>query len=473
MKEENNINTDEQYIEIKTTEEFDDNLKDNSEEKTEVVPAEKDENKVIDTNVKIQPAYDSWASQINGIPLNVHLYYINMALAGKHGKNFKPFSKSGQVINFLFMPFLDQSDVDKIMLSIDFDQGHYGTTADEGTANEVPAPKVYKLYGTPSIKPKVVGSFSRYPSFQRVSTKSWTNESKIYQYPYHFVTINDYINTPLLVKNNMIPDRYSKQVDVYVYQPITMTGGYTVYIPQYKGDSTRGANEGMFANAGLDLPTSSSEYAQFMATSKAQFQAMQNSLERNAWTSFMGGLTQTVTGLGLAGASLASIPASGGISTAGALGGVVTGFGMATQGVTSMIGSNVENKNRIEQAHAKINDMLNAPRNVSMPSSDALMSLTRNMGQISANRYMVDEYYRNKLADFWHMYGYKQNKLMLPDLRSRKYFNYVKTYDANIEGFNMDKIELDAIKQIFNNGVRFWHQKNGPMHQYCYDNVEV
>ena len=421
-----------------------------------------------------QRAYDSWASQINGIPLNVHLYYIDMSLAGKHGKNFKPFSKSGQVINFLFMPFLSQEDIKKITLEIDFDQNHYGTTADEGTANEVPAPKVYKLYGTPSIQPKVAGSFARYPSFQRVSTKSWTNESKIYQYPYHFVTINDYINTPLITKNYLIPDRYSKQVDVYVYQPISMTGGYTIYIPFYKGDANQGANEGILASAGLDLPTSSSEYAQFMATSKSQFIAQQEASYRNGWVQIGRGALSLATGTLQAGLGAVAMTASGGTATMmGA--GTMVGAGLLTagQGIADMIQANVSEYNRIEQAQAMASDLLNAPRNVTMSSSDILISLARNKGQICANRYMVDEYYRNKLADYWSLYGYKQNKLMLPDLRSRKYFNYVKTIGANIEGYNMDKSELETIKAIFDAGVRFWHQKNGPMHQYCYDNVEV
>lgn len=424
--------------------------------------------------------YDSWASQINGIALNVHFYILELNDFGSQGLNYMPFTISGQVQNLLYMPFLKKSDLGKAVHEHEFDQKYYGTAKIDATSPDQlanPAPKVFKIYGdTTTIEPKKLGSFKRYPSnFGKKPTRDWRNESKLYQFPYHFCTINDFINRPLVVKNEYIPPTKSNDVEVYVYQPLTMTGGYTIFIKGYKGDKSNvGANEGMLANAGLDLPTSSSEYAQFMATSKAQFIAQNEAGNRNEWTNFSRGALSFATGAFQATLGAVAMGASGGTATMmGA--GTMVGAGVLTagQGLMDMIQSGVTETNRIENSQALMSDLMSAPRNVTMSSSDILSSMSRNNKHVVVNRYMPSNYYKQKLADYWHLYGYKQNKLMTPNTKSRKYWNYIKTMNANIESSKIDKQEIEIIKAIYNKGIRFWHQGAGEMHKYDKDNVEV
>ena len=54
------------------------------------------------------------------------------------------------------------------------------------------------------------------------------------------------------------------------------------------------------------------------------------------------------------------------------------------------------------------------------------------------------------------MYGYLTNTVKTPNLNNRPNWNYVKTIGANILG-NIPQYDLQAIKDIFDNGVTLWH----------------
>lgn len=58
---------------------------------------------------------------------------------------------------------------------------------------------------------------------------------------------------------------------------------------------------------------------------------------------------------------------------------------------------------------------------------------------------------------FFNMYGYACNQVKVPNLTGRVAWNYVKTRNVVIKG-SMPVQAMDRIKQMFNSGVRFWHQ---------------
>ena len=57
---------------------------------------------------------------------------------------------------------------------------------------------------------------------------------------------------------------------------------------------------------------------------------------------------------------------------------------------------------------------------------------------------------------YFTMFGYKVNRLGKPHLHVRTYYDYIKTIDVNIEG-NIPEPDLNEIRKMFNNGIRFWH----------------
>lgn len=60
------------------------------------------------------------------------------------------------------------------------------------------------------------------------------------------------------------------------------------------------------------------------------------------------------------------------------------------------------------------------------------------------------------IDDFFTKFGYKVDVNKVPNIKSRKYFNYIKTYDCLITG-NIPNNSKTFIEQIFNKGITFWH----------------
>lgn len=60
------------------------------------------------------------------------------------------------------------------------------------------------------------------------------------------------------------------------------------------------------------------------------------------------------------------------------------------------------------------------------------------------------------IDDFFTMFGYKVNRVKIPNITGRRNWNYVKTVGCYIGG-NVPQGDLQEIKEMFNNGVTLWH----------------
>lgn len=71
----------------------------------------------------------------------------------------------------------------------------------------------------------------------------------------------------------------------------------------------------------------------------------------------------------------------------------------------------------------------------------------------------IKKEYAKIIDDYFSAYGYKVNSFKIPNIRGRLNWNYVKTIDCNLTG-NIPQLDLEKIKQQFDNGVTFWHHTN-------------
>jgi hypothetical protein len=124
----------------------------------------------------------------------------------------------------------------------------------------------------------------------------------------------------------------------------------------------------------------------------------------------------------------------------------------------------------IGMTQAKINDINNIPPTVSNLGNNTMFDT----GWKNMHYYVmiktVREEYAEQLTNYFKMFGYKVNKLEVPNTKSRQYYNYIKTVDANIIG-NIPSNDLNTIKGIFDKGVTIWHTDN--VGDYTVNNVEV
>ena len=72
------------------------------------------------------------------------------------------------------------------------------------------------------------------------------------------------------------------------------------------------------------------------------------------------------------------------------------------------------------------------------------------------------------IDNYFDMFGYKVNRIQPLTINSRPNWNYVKTINCNLSG-NIPEMDINKIKDIFNNGCTFWHNIN-TMFDYSQNN---
>ena len=124
----------------------------------------------------------------------------------------------------------------------------------------------------------------------------------------------------------------------------------------------------------------------------------------------------------------------------------------------------------IGMTQAKIADINNIPPTVSNLGNNTMFDTGwKNMHFYVMVKTIRDEY-ATQLTNYFKMFGYKVNKLEIPNTKSRKHYNYIKTVDANIVG-NIPSNDLNTIKGIFDKGVTIWHTEN--VGDYSVSNNEI
>lgn len=153
-------------------------------------------------------------------------------------------------------------------------------------------------------------------------------------------------------------------------------------------------------------------------------------------------LTQNGVNIGLNLVSgLGSIVAGGAImsATGGALGG--TGVVGGITQITSQLGQIHQMSMTPPQSNGNIN------------SGDVITASGKN-SLFFYGMSIKDEYMRI-IDDYFSMFGYKCNRVKVPNKNHRPGWWYTKTIDANIIG-NVPQSDLQLIKTCYNNGITFW-----------------
>lgn len=79
--------------------------------------------------------------------------------------------------------------------------------------------------------------------------------------------------------------------------------------------------------------------------------------------------------------------------------------------------------------------------------------------------------YARILDEYFSAYGYKVNRMKVPNITGRRNWNYVETRACNIIG-NIPQEDLDEIKSMFDSGVTIWHNSSTFM-DYSQNNAIV
>lgn len=75
------------------------------------------------------------------------------------------------------------------------------------------------------------------------------------------------------------------------------------------------------------------------------------------------------------------------------------------------------------------------------------------------NHKTIKAEYAKAIDNYFEMFGYKVNTLEVPELRTRRYWNYIETKEINLHG-DIPQNHLIKIKNMFNTGVTLWHDSD-------------
>ena len=278
----------------------------------------------------------------------------------------------------------------------------------------------------------------------------WQNEGKLHFYPYTYLQYIDNISSPVTILPQWVTNSHNAKLKVR--HALNLNGCYLLYVNGYRGDST-GFVTGVLTE-GITIPVGSNPYVDWLM-------ANQNKIENQRSLNNIGIVGGLVGGAIQMGASLA------------------TGNAMGVVGSVGTMASGIVNATKYEMnLMAEERDSMNQPSSIqNVGGNQSFFRQMEESGIQFGRREVRFRYYEhdlNRIASYFHLYGYAQNQLMTPNYKSRKYWNYVRTADVNLKCSGCPKQHLAILKMIFNNGVMVHHVERAGMHSvYNKDNVEI
>lgn len=106
--------------------------------------------------------------------------------------------------------------------------------------------------------------------------------------------------------------------------------------------------------------------------------------------------------------------------------------------------------------YAAIETAQNQPNTAegSVNSGDVVFGTTH--GDYTMYQLRIREQYAKVIDEYFDRFGYKVNRLKIPEVDSRLYWNYIKTVEANITGY-MPQKALNTLRKCLNRGITIWH----------------
>lgn len=264
--------------------------------------------------------------------------------------------------------------------------------------------------------------------------KNINYETKLHTYPYEYIQLTDNQSNPLIVKNEYL----TINSKIKVVQSVGITAKLKAYVDNYCGDTGKFYN---LTNATInELPLMSDAYISYLSQSKA--------------SATTGVAINTIAGIG----SIAFGVATGGV-------GLIAGLGMA-----GSIGVNIANQMLQRQ------DLKQTPDNVRVAGNNAEFDVLDSNFKIRKSLFTIKEEFYKRIFNYFYHYGYACNNFKTPNLKSRYYFNYIKTIGINIKS-NIDADFKAEIENAYNKGLTIWHYRDAltfkGVNNFDYENVET
>lgn len=92
--------------------------------------------------------------------------------------------------------------------------------------------------------------------------------------------------------------------------------------------------------------------------------------------------------------------------------------------------------------------------------NDGLFNLNNTNGNLCLYTFEVEQKKKEQLNEYYRRYGYKINNYKLPNTKSKKYYNFIKTVNCNLDSNKIPHEDLEELQRIYDSGVTIWHVNN-------------
>ena len=260
----------------------------------------------------------------------------------------------------------------------------------------------------------------------------WENEGKLWLPPYTTIVAFDGLTEPMEIN----PLLFKNDLDTFAIScrhSLNHLGAYTLYVEGYRGDSL-GKLYG-WTSTGLSFPIMSNSYTEYLHHN-------QFALKNERWKRATSGMMNVVSGM----------------------------INQDWSGVVSTVANTYLGHQAMK---GQINQAKLSGYQLTGEGSNALHDMQMNGGmQVVHQQYLPE--YMQQIGYYFHQFGYAQNKIMTPNINSRKYFNYLKG-DITLSGLNVPPQYMSELTRTFIEGATIWHMdlEENFIGNYLPDNVEV
>ena len=281
---------------------------------------------------------------------------------------------------------------------------------------------------------------------------SWTHEPKLYTYPYSYIDIAGTESSMVLRFEDLT---LRGTFDYRCYVRFTPSGATYKIIPSgYTGDSSRTPKIIASSTYGKLLALRTEAWKEYLISQKAAADQTRN-------------LSLLIGGLQIAG-GVAGTVASGGSMAAFGLSTAVSGVGA----VASTLGKQAIDENEIK------NRLPGYSPSSTQPDADAI---AEGYAPFSSALVSLRADDRNAAFAYWYKYGYPCGIVKTPSLRSRYWFNYIKTVGCNLlsgaagKTRNIPDAQRRKLESQFDAGLTIWHYRSSAnaVMTYGYENLEM
>ena len=256
----------------------------------------------------------------------------------------------------------------------------------------------------------------------------WTpNNNKLYTYPYNFLYVSN------LEGNSAVMPYEFFSTDDCVFSMVgdmSCNPGIIIYPMNYKG---------AVANFDEKLLLSGFPQCSYVTdTYKAWLAQTALPQAPNMWvnqsTAFASGVLSIIGGLAMTNPVTGTLAVAGGMLALGS---------SAVKSITTTISEVYKHAIMPDQAHGYAN---------------GYTQFASSIKEFMFVRKHISEYYAKLIDKYFDCYGYATNMIKVPNIKSRPYYNFVKTVSCNIVG-EMPSDDIANICKIYDYGITFWHYR--------------